>query len=75
MSHWIRCTENKRGETIYVNIANAMSLSPGKKGGTIIAYPGDKDDYVAVSETAEELLEQLHSGSCAGDDAKDDHAD
>jgi hypothetical protein len=63
MSHWIKCTENKRGETIYVNIANAMSLSPGKKGGAIVAFPGDKDDYVAVSETPEELLEQIAEGA------------
>jgi hypothetical protein len=57
MPQWIKCTENKSGETIYVNIARAMSLTPGRKGGTIIAFPGDKKDYVAVSERPEDLIE------------------
>ena len=61
MSHWIKCTESKRGETVYVNVANAMSVTPGKKGGAIIAFPGDKDDYVAVSETIEDLMGQIRT--------------
>ncbi len=54
---WIKCTDHKSGEAIYVNIANAMSLAPGKRGGTIIAFAGGKNDYVAVTESPEDLIE------------------
>lgn len=63
MSHWVKCTDSKSDETVYVNIANAMSISRGKKGDTVIAFPGGKDDYVAVKEPAEELLGA--SGCCS----------
>ena len=79
---WVKCTDHKSGETIYVNLANAMSIAPGKRGGTIIAFAGGKNDYVAVTEEAGDLIEADHHGhsgnaakSCpCGSHATADHA-
>ena len=77
MAQWIKCTDNKSGETLYVNVDNAMSMAPGRRGGTIIAFPGDKNDYAVVSESPENLLGRNGSGarSCPCGDATADHAD
>jgi hypothetical protein len=40
-------------------------VARGKKGDTIIAFPGGKDDFVAVKEPAEELL-AAKLGTAAG---------
>jgi hypothetical protein len=56
MTNRAKCTDSESSETVYVNIENAMSLVRGKRGDTIIAFPGDKNDYVAVKESPEELL-------------------
>jgi hypothetical protein len=78
---WVKCTAHKNGEPIYVNVANAMSVAPGRKGGTVIAFPGGKKDYVVVAESPEDLLAEdakhHHAGgkSCpCGSRATADHA-
>ena len=65
MSHWVKCTDSKSDETVYVNIDNAMSVTRGKKGDTIIAFPGGKDDYVAVKESPEALFEDETDGAAS----------
>jgi hypothetical protein len=75
MSHWLKCTDSKSDETVYVNIDNAMSITRGKKGDTIIAFPGGKDDFVAVKEPAEELLEAKASACCDSPTADQDRAE
>jgi hypothetical protein len=46
------------------------------EGGTIIAFPGDKNDYVSVRELPEELLELNRSAakSCPCGSPTADHA-
>jgi hypothetical protein len=76
MSHWVKCTDSKSDETVYVNIDNAMSVTRDKKGDTIIAFPGGKDDYVAVKESAEELFEAKIEGTasaCCNSPTVDQH--
>lgn len=77
MSHWVKCTDSKSDEAVYVNFDNAMSITRGKKGDTIIAFPGGKDDYVAVKEPPEELLEPegATSGPCNSATEEHHHAD
>jgi hypothetical protein len=52
-----------------------MSLVRGKIGDTIIAFSGDKNDYVAVKESPEELLGPRPAGakSCPCDSATAEH--
>jgi hypothetical protein len=69
MSNWVKCTESKTDETVFVNLDNAMSVARGKKGDTIIAFPGGKDDYVTVKEAPDDLFEAM------GEDAPASHAD
>ncbi len=59
MSNWVKCTESKTEETVFVNLDNAMSVSRGKKGDTIIAFPGGKDDYVRVKASPGDLFEAM----------------
>ena len=66
MSHWVKCTDSKSDERVYVNIDNAMSVARGKKGDTVIAFPGGKDDFVAVKESPEELLQIKSDGAAPG---------
>ncbi|HVQ10443.1 MAG TPA: hypothetical protein VMS19_00895 [Methyloceanibacter sp.] len=42
-----------------------MSVTRGKKGDTIIAFPGGKDDYVAVKESPEALFEDETDGAAS----------
>ena len=65
MSNWVKCTESKSEETVFVNLDNAMSVSRGKKGDTIIAFPGGKDDYVTVKESPGDLFEAMDEDEAA----------
>lgn len=71
MSNWVKCTDSKSDETVFVNLDNAMSVSRGKKGDTVIAFPGGKDDYVTVKEAPGDLFEAL--GEDEEDDASHEH--
>lgn len=59
MSNWVKCTDSKSDETVFVNLDNAMSVSCGKKGDTVIAFPGGKNDYVTVKEAPGDLFEAI----------------
>ena len=56
MVTWIKCSD-ERGQTIYVNIANAITLlrNEAHHRGTVIAFMGTSD-HVSVRETPEEIL-------------------
>ena len=56
MGAWIKCTE-ERGQIIYVNIANAITLlrNEAQHRGTVITFMGASDS-VSVRETPEDIL-------------------
>lgn len=56
MGTWIKCSD-ERGQTIYVNIANAITLlrNEAQHRGTVIAFIGATDP-VSVHETPEDIL-------------------
>jgi hypothetical protein len=56
MGTWIKCTD-ERGQIIYVNIANAVTLlrNEAQHRGTVIAFMGSTD-LISVRETPEDIL-------------------
>lgn len=56
MGTWIKCSD-ERGQTIYVNIATAITLlrNEAQHRGTVIAFIGATDP-VSVRETPEDIL-------------------
>jgi hypothetical protein len=61
MTTWIKCTD-ERGQIIYVNIANAITLlrNEAQHRGTVIAFMGASDP-VSVRETPEDILNAAKS--------------
>lgn len=56
MGTWIKCSD-ERGQTIYVNIANAITLlrNDALHRGTVINFSGASDP-ISVRETPEDIL-------------------
>ncbi len=56
MGTWIKCSD-ERGQIIYVNIANAITLvrNEAHHRGTVIAFVGTSD-LISVRETPEDIL-------------------
>ena len=56
MGTWIKCSD-ERGQIIYVNIANAITLlrNEDHHRGTVMAFMGTSD-LVSVRETPEDIL-------------------
>ena len=54
MGTWIKCAD-ERGQIIYVNIANAVTLLRTKHRGTVIAFMGSTD-LISVRATPEDIL-------------------
>jgi hypothetical protein len=61
MTTWIKCTD-ERGQIIYVNIANAITLirNEAQHRGTVITFMGASDP-VSVRETPEDILNAAKS--------------
>jgi hypothetical protein len=61
MTTWIKCT-HERGQIIYVNITNAITLlrNEALHRGTVIAFMGASDP-ISVRETPEDILKAAKS--------------
>jgi len=61
MGSWIKCSD-ERGQSIYVNIANAVTLlrNEAHHRGTVIAFMGTSD-LISVRETPEDILKAAES--------------
>ena len=56
MLGWVKCAD-PNGETIFVNLANAMSMVwNDREGHTTIAFPGGERDVLLVQEKPESIL-------------------
>ena len=63
METWIKCSD-ERGQIIYVNIANAITLlrNESHHRGTVIAFIGTSD-HLSVRETPEDILKATQDQS------------
>ena len=58
MTNWLKCTAKRGGESIYVNLANAVSVYwSDRDKGTVIAFIGGEKDAVTVEERPEVILQ------------------
>ena len=61
MRFWIECTRFETGQTVHINIALVGSM--WRDGGrTVLAFVGDGEKAIEVTETPEQLLAQ-HFGT------------
>jgi len=58
-SGWIKLTLLESAKTIHVNLANASTIEGHKKGARIWFLANARDGTIDVSETADEILDQL----------------
>jgi hypothetical protein len=57
MTNWLKCTAKRGGESVYVNLDNAVSVYWSERDkGTVIAFIGGEKDAVTVEERPEDIL-------------------
>jgi hypothetical protein len=58
MKNWLKCTAKRGGESVYVNLDNAVSVYwSDRDKGTVIAFIGGEKDAVTVEEKPEYILQ------------------
>jgi hypothetical protein len=58
MKNWLKCTAKRGGESVYVNLDNAVSVYwSDRDKGTVIAFVGGEKDAVTVEEKPEYILQ------------------
>jgi hypothetical protein len=61
---FVRLTRGQ--QHIWVNPAAITWVGIGAKGGAVVSFMGDKNDYIAVSETPDQVA-QLAASALAGE--------
>jgi hypothetical protein len=67
MTHqWIRCTSHSDNETIYVNLAHALSIKAHNAGARITLATAD-EQWLEVAESPAEIIDRLDRPKDAGE--------